>query len=115
MIASSLARSSLVLERNLYAGAIGHDLPVLDLHVELPHLGDPEVAERLRGGFHRILRRVLPRGPAGPDDVDDTVHALSGSLLSHARPPCLSCPCRYASRVDLAPWVSRWRPSASDH
>ena len=39
-------RSALVLERDLHAGAIDDDLPVVDLHVELLDLRDPEVAKR---------------------------------------------------------------------
>src|SRR5919197_1346574 len=74
---------ALVLERHLHLGAIGEHLAALELHVELRHLGDAEIAQRLRGALDRGPGRLLPRVRAGADQLDDLVHALRhGWLLS---------------------------------
>src|SRR5206468_64736 len=40
--------AAFVLEAELHLGAVGADLPVLELDVELRDLGDAQVAQRLR-------------------------------------------------------------------
>src|SRR5580704_10566291 len=59
---------------------------VLDLQVLLYHLGDPQVTERLTRGVHRGDRGVFPGLSAGPDDIDDPVHA-HGILLDSGPGP----------------------------
>ncbi len=74
---SGPAQSSLglVLEGQVEARAVLLDLAVVpDRHVQLGHLGDAQVAQRSAGRRHRRRGRLLPRGVAGADDVDDPIH-----------------------------------------
>src|SRR5436309_1971757 len=67
--------SAVVLERQLNARAIGDDLAAFHFHVELRHFRDAEIAQRLAGGRHGILGRILPRHPARADDFGHAIDA----------------------------------------
>src|SRR2546423_14201003 len=64
-----------VLEGQGESRAELHHLAVLDLDVELLDLGDAQVAQRARGGLHRVFRRVFPRLRAGADHFGDTINS----------------------------------------
>src|SRR6266567_1794670 len=64
----------------LQAGPVDDAAVVIYEQVLLHHLGDPQVTESLARGVHRGDRGVLPGLGAGPDDIDDSVHA-HGILL----------------------------------
>src|SRR5205823_8054791 len=76
-----------------YASAIGDDLPVFDLQVELRHLGDTQIAERLACRRHRVLRSILPRYLAGTDHLRHAIDAVAGgTFFGHAYLPWVSAP-----------------------
>ena len=52
--------SALVLERKLHARTVGDDFAFLDFHVELRHLGDAQVAQRLARRCHAPSTPRLP-------------------------------------------------------
>src|SRR6516164_10826266 len=62
---------ALELERDAHLGAIGFDLSVVELHVELGDLRDPQVSQCLACPFHGGLGRLLPGFGAGSDQRDD--------------------------------------------
>src|SRR4051794_38353655 len=78
--------AAVVLERDAEADAVLLDRPVLDRHVLADDLGDPQVADRLRGRLDGVLRRIRPRVGARPDHLGDAVH-VSG----HAAPFVRGC------------------------
>src|SRR5439155_12722856 len=76
-VAARRSRSlTLVLEGHLHLGAVGEHLAIFELHVELGHLGDAEVAQRPRGALDRGPGSLLPGFGAGSDQLDDLVDAL---------------------------------------
>src|SRR3990172_11549745 len=68
--------AAVVLEGELYLGAVGTDVSFFQLHVELDNLGDAQVTQA--GGSHRHGRcgRLLPGIGARADEFDDLVDAL---------------------------------------
>src|SRR5262249_22128440 len=76
---------ALVLEAQLNLGAIGADLAVLELEVELGDLRDPQIAQRLRRFRDRSRGGLLPRLGAGPHQLDDLVDALGHGSASSGR------------------------------
>src|SRR5262245_46375833 len=76
--------AAFVLERKLQLGAEGGDLAVVDDEVLLDHLGNAQIAQRLRRPLDGDLRRFLPGFGAGTDQLDDFVNAVGhGSLPRH--------------------------------
>ena len=84
---SDFEGSAVVLEGQRDARAVGHDLAVFDLHVELGDFGHAQVAQRLGRGLHGALGRVFPRHLAGADDFGDPVDGCFCTLLGHALSP----------------------------
>src|SRR5262249_20916365 len=71
----------LVLKGNFQLGAIGDDLPKLNLHVLLHHLRDTQVAQGLGGSLDGSSGGFLPGFGAGSDQFDHFVDALGHCLL----------------------------------
>src|SRR6202012_6189258 len=69
--------AALVFEGYLDFCAVRLDLAVLELDIQLHHLGDPQVAKRLPGACYGGTRRLLPRYRAGADQFDDLIDVLS--------------------------------------
>jgi len=82
----------LVLEGNLQFRAVGFHLAVLEMHVELDDLGNPEIPEVLARAFDDIRRRLLPRFRARPHQFNDLVHAVWHNRLLSPRPSAGACP-----------------------
>src|SRR5262245_55392522 len=76
----------LVLERHLHLRPVGADLAVLDLEIEIRHLGDAQIAQALRGRRDRRRRSLLPRLGARADQLDDLVDALAHRFLLEKTP-----------------------------
>src|SRR5258707_910327 len=74
-----------IFKRDLQLGAIGLNLPIGDLHVELNDLRDAKIAQGLRGSFDSRRRCLLPGFRACSDEFDNFVNALGHSIL-----PCSS-------------------------
>src|SRR6185503_21270780 len=72
---------TLVPEGELHFGAIALDLAVLDDHVELPTLGDPQVANALRRLSDGRRSGLFPRLRAGAHQLDELVYAVCHELL----------------------------------
>ena len=84
----SARKSGFVLEGERHTGAERHDLAVFDLHVQLGHLGDTQVAQRAGCRFDGISTRILPGLLADPDDFDDLVDAFWHVSLPDFGPSC---------------------------
>src|SRR4051812_7381560 len=72
-----MRRSGVVLERKQDAGAVGDDLAVLHLHVELRYFGDAQVTQGLGRRRNRVARGVLPRHRTAADHFGDTVNPIA--------------------------------------
>src|SRR5262249_40146547 len=81
----TILAAAFILERDVELRPVGH-LAIVERHVELDHLGDTKVAQRLRRCFDRVLRGLLPRCGAGADQFDHGV-----STVGHAILPRSSC------------------------
>src|SRR5215469_18392615 len=77
--------SGLVLEGERHTRAIGHDLAVFHLQVELVDFSDAQVAQRFGSNLNRAARRIFPRCRARPDNVGYPIDRMFGCCLrSHA-------------------------------
>src|SRR5262249_16405992 len=81
----TILAAALILERDVELRPVGH-LAVVERHVELDHLGDAKVAQRLRRCFDRVLPGLLPRCAPAPYHFDHGV-----STVGHAILPWSSC------------------------
>src|SRR6266542_348908 len=68
--------AAVVLEGELYLGAVGDDCAFFELHVELDDLGYAEVTEAAGRHLYRGCRGGFPGFGAGADEFDDLVDAL---------------------------------------
>src|SRR6266699_6125603 len=73
--------SAPVLEGQQHARAIRLHFVLLNLQVLLYNLGDSQVTQRARRGFHRILCGVLPRLRARADYFHDFIDRVRSSTL----------------------------------
>src|SRR5579872_2187925 len=80
--------SRLVLERQPHFRAIALDLAILELAIELLHLGHAQVTQGLARTLDGRLRGLFPRLRRRADQLDDLVHALPHT------PSPLDCPRR---------------------
>ena len=84
------------LKDTLIFAAVGEHAALLELHVELDDLGDPEIAQALRRTFDGGRCGTLPRFAARTDELDDLVDALC-----HGDPPLL-VRCRHPPPIGAA-------------
>src|SRR5579859_4465189 len=66
----------LILEREPHFRAIALDLAILEMAIQLRHLGHAQIAQRLPRALDRGLGRFLPRLRGCTDQLDDLVDAL---------------------------------------
>ena len=67
---------SFVFEGDFYLGPISLHLAVGDDHVEIHHLGHPQVAQVFAGSLDRNLGGFLPGRCASADHFDNFIDAL---------------------------------------
>ncbi|SIT59060.1 hypothetical protein BQ8794_630001 [Mesorhizobium prunaredense] len=94
-------RFVLVFEGYADLGAVGLDLPVLDLEVEFHYLGDAQVTQATRGAFHSGARSVVPGFGARANQFDNLVDAIRHRFLPFDPIDRLD----FILTRDLLPWL----------